>query len=65
MQRGRDITESYHRNCAELPCFAEFKGHCPKAQATADSLIYLPTYPRYELDEVRKTVAVIRAYFGR
>lgn len=65
LKHGRDITESYHRNCAELPCFAEFKGHCPRAQATADSLIYLPTYPRYTLDEVRKTVAAIRAYFGR
>lgn len=65
MKHGRDITESYHRNCAALPCFAEFARACPRAQATADSLIYLPTYPRYDLEEVRKTVAVIRAYFGR
>lgn len=65
MKHGRDITESYHRNCAALPCFAEFARPCPRAQATADSLIYLPTYPRYVLEEVRKTVAVIRAYFGR
>jgi perosamine synthetase len=65
MQHGRDITESYHRNCAELPCFAEFARDCPKAHATAASLIYLPTYPRYGLDEVRRTVEVIRAYFNR
>ena len=64
MRRGRDITMSYHRNCAAVPCFAAYARHCPNAQATADSLIYLPAYPRYGEDEVRKTIAAIRDYFG-
>lgn len=65
MEHGRDISESYHRNCAELACFAEFRRPCPNARATANALIYLPTYPRYSDDEIEKTIAVIRRFFGR
>ncbi len=65
MQKGRDITMSYHRNCASLPCFSEWSRDCKQAAKTADSVIYLPTYPRYGRDEVDKTVEVIREYFGK
>jgi perosamine synthetase len=65
MRQFRDITESYHRNCAALPCFAAFARPCPNAQATADSLIYLPTYPRYTHDQVHRTIEVIRRFLGR
>lgn len=65
MRQGRDITMSYHRNCASMPCFAEFARDCENAQATADSLIYLPTYPRYPESEIRETIKAIRSYFGR
>jgi perosamine synthetase len=65
MKHGRDITESHHRNCAALPCFLHWYRDCPHARATADSLIYLPTYPRYTDAEIEKTVGVIRHFFGR
>jgi len=65
MQHLRDITESYHRNCADLPCFAPWYRDCPRARATADSLIYLPTYPRYTDREIEKTIQVARNFFGR
>ena len=65
MRQGRDLTMSYHRNCAGMPCFADYARDCPNAQATADSLIYLPTYPRYGEDEIKKTIRAIRSYFGR
>ena len=65
MRAGRDITPSYHKNCAALPCFSQFARSCPNAQATADQLIYLPTYPRYAKAEVAKTVRAIRSFFGR
>jgi perosamine synthetase len=65
MRQGRDITMSYHRNCAAMPCFAAFARDCPNAQATADSLIYLPTYPRYSEAEIHGTIKAIRSYFGR
>lgn len=65
MQQGRDITMSYHRNCAALPCFTEWQQPCEQAVKTADSVIYLPTYPRYGLDEVEKSIQVIRRFFGK
>lgn len=65
MRRGRDITESYHRNCAALPCFGEWHRDCPNAVRTAASVIYLPTYPGYPEAEVDATVRVIRAFYGR
>src|SRR5262245_27602231 len=65
MQHCRDITESYHRNCAALPCFAAFARPCPNAEATANSLIYLPTYPRYSDREIDKTITTIRRFFGK
>lgn len=65
MRHLRDITESYHRNCADMTCFAPWYRDCPRARATANSLIYLPTYPRYTDREIENTVRVIRAFFGR
>jgi dTDP-4-amino-4,6-dideoxygalactose transaminase len=65
MRHYRDITESYHRNCAALPCFAAYARSCPNAEATANSLIYLPTYPRYSVREIEKTIATIRRFFGK
>ncbi len=65
MRQGRDITMSYHRNCASMPCFSDYVQNCPNAQATADSLIYLPTYPRYGEEEIKKTIRAICSYFGR
>ena len=65
MEHFRDISLSHHRNCAALPCFAEFARDCPNAEATSRSLIYLPTYPAYGLKEVDKNIRVIRRFFGR
>lgn len=65
MRHNRDITESYHRNCAALPCFSDYARACPNAEATSSSLIYLPTYPRYSASEIAKTIATIRRFFGK
>ncbi|MBM3517681.1 MAG: DegT/DnrJ/EryC1/StrS aminotransferase family protein [Alphaproteobacteria bacterium] len=65
LRRGRDLAESHHRNCADMACFAEFARDCPHARATAESLIYLPTYPRYAEVEIRRNVEVIRRFFGK
>lgn len=64
LARGSDITISYHRNCADLPCFERWYRDCPQARATAQSLIYLPVYPDYRIEQVDRTVAAIRSYFG-
>lgn len=65
MKHGRDITESYHRNCADLECFSEFAADLPHARATEQSVIYLPTYPRYSPKEIDLTIKVIRDFFGK
>jgi dTDP-4-amino-4,6-dideoxygalactose transaminase len=60
----RDVQVSHHRNCAALPCFAEWQRACPNAERTSRQLIYLPTYPSYGLEEVRKTADAIRRFFA-
>ena len=65
MRHGRDVTMSYHRNCADLSCFSNWKRDCPVAREVADAVIYLPTYPRYTRAEVNMTIAAIRSYFKR
>jgi perosamine synthetase len=64
LQRGADIAESYHRNCADLPCFEEFARECPVARRVAASAVYLPNYPRYDDAEIHRNVALIRRFFG-
>lgn len=64
MRHGRDIAESYHRNCASLPCFSEWWRDCANAERTANSVIYLPTYPGYPMAEVDANIRIIRAFYG-
>lgn len=63
LKNGRDITKSYHRNCASMECFSNWYAECQQAEKVANSVIYLPTYPRYGSVEVRKTAEVIKKYF--
>jgi len=60
---GRDIQESYHRNCAELSCFGNYQRDCPNAEIAARSVIYLPVYPSYPAREIDRTVEVIKRFF--
>lgn len=65
LEQGFDISESYHRNCASLKCFKEYKKNCSNAQATADSLIYLPTYPGYPKSDAKRITVLIKKYFEK
>lgn len=58
---GRDVQVSHHRNCAALPCFKEWGRDCPNAEQTARTLIYLPTYPSYGMEDVARTAQAVRA----
>jgi len=64
MKHGADTPESYHRNCADLPCFEAFARECPTARSVASSLVYLPTYGRYSDAEIRRNIGLIRDYYG-
>jgi perosamine synthetase len=61
-QHLRDVQISHHRNCASLPCFADYYRDCPNAEKAAERVIYLPTYPGYRDDQVNANVETIRAF---
>ena len=65
MKNKRDVTAQHLKNCADLPAFSAFRRDCPVARKTANEVILLPTYTRYPDSEVRKNIAVIRAFFGK
>ena len=65
LQNGRDWVLSHYHNCATLDIFQEFKRDCPNASATANGLLYLPTYPRYKEKEVLRNINVIRQFFNK
>jgi dTDP-4-amino-4,6-dideoxygalactose transaminase len=65
MRERRDCAAQHLRNCADLECFAEFRRELPVARAVANSLVLLPTYPRYSRRDAERNVEVIRRYFGR
>lgn len=62
--RGRDVAENYHRNCADLDIFAEYRADCPNAQRMSAGLVYLPSYPGLSAEDIDATTRVIRAYFA-
>jgi dTDP-4-amino-4,6-dideoxygalactose transaminase len=64
MQERCDVAAQHLRNCADLPCFSEFARDCPNARRTAESVVLLPTYPRYSVGDVDRNIRVLREYFG-
>ncbi len=65
MRERRDVAAQHLKNCADLPCFEEFRRDCPRARETARSVVLLPTYPRYARDQRQRNVDAIRSFFGR
>lgn len=64
-EKLRDVQISHHRNCAAMPCFADYRQDCPNAALAERRLIYLPTYPGYREDQVRANIDVIRDFFQK
>lgn len=63
MAQGRDVAAQHYKNCADLPWFSAYFRDCPNARRVAEELIFLPTYPRYGEQEVRRTADAINAFF--
>ncbi|MFZ5559778.1 MAG: DegT/DnrJ/EryC1/StrS family aminotransferase [Patescibacteria group bacterium] len=63
MLHKRDVAAQHLKNCANLPSFSAFYRDCPVARKTANEVILLPTYPRYPISDVQKTIRVIQSYF--
>jgi dTDP-4-amino-4,6-dideoxygalactose transaminase len=64
LRTGRDVGVQHLKNCADLHAFKDFYSDCPKARATANEVVLLPTYPRYSEKEVYKTIDAVRSYFN-
>ena len=65
MQNYRDLGVQHLKNCADLPAFKKYFRDCPKARATADQVILLPTYPRYTEKQVRRNTDILRLFFSK
>lgn len=61
-QKGYDISESYHRNCADLNCYSEYFSDCSNARDTANSLIYLPCYPAFPDEHIIEISKLIKIF---
>ena len=62
MHFGRDVAPQHLHNVATLPDFRSFGGECPVASRVARSVILLPTYPGYGIDQVKSNIDIIRWY---
>ncbi|MEO5331138.1 MAG: DegT/DnrJ/EryC1/StrS aminotransferase family protein [Magnetococcus sp. YQC-5] len=63
LREGRDVAPPHLTNCAQHPCFIQYARDCPNAQATANQILLLPTYPRYSIQEVQRNIQSIRRFF--
>ncbi|MGP9820443.1 DegT/DnrJ/EryC1/StrS family aminotransferase [Salinarimonas sp. NSM] len=63
LRAGRDCAGQHLKNCAALPCFAQWAADCPNAARAENQVVLLPTYPGYRMEEVEKTAAAARAFF--
>jgi dTDP-4-amino-4,6-dideoxygalactose transaminase len=61
MRRNRDVAVQHLKNCAELKSFSEYHRHCANAENAARTTVLLPSYPRYNLREVRHNAVAVRA----
>jgi dTDP-4-amino-4,6-dideoxygalactose transaminase len=62
MRNGCDLSIQHYNNTADLPCFKAVSRDCPVARAVARRVVLLPTYPRFGLDQVDRTIRVARKY---
>ena len=65
MLHKRDVAPQHLRNCADIPSFSAFYRDCPTARKTANTVVLLPTYPRYSVSDVEKNIDVIRSYVNK
>lgn len=58
----RDIAAQHLKNCAHLESFRHFHHECPNADEIARSVVLLPTYAGYGMEEARKNASIVRWY---
>ena len=60
MKQGRDCAPQHLHNCADLDIYKKWYRDCPNARKTSNSVILLPTYPRYGVKEALRNIAVLK-----
>ena len=63
---NRDIAMYYYRDCNQLNIFKEFKNNDLKNIAdVVKEIIILPTYPKYQEQQILMNIKIIRQYFRK
>lgn len=57
-----DIAFQHLNNLASVECFSDFACDCPEAEFLSKSVILLPTYPKFGVENAQKIVEVINSY---
>lgn len=59
-----DFVLSHYHNTASLDIFKEFHRELPIASETAAGLLYLPTYPSYPEENIKRNIEIIRSFYS-
>ena len=63
---NRDIAIYFYRNCNQLDIFKEYKNENLKnINEVVNEIIILPTYPKYEAEQIYTNIKLIKKYFQK
>ena len=57
-----DVGPQHYKNTSSLDSFKEFTLNCPVAEEVSDSILLLPTYPRYGEKNIYKVIDLIKEF---
>lgn len=59
-----DVAFQHLNNLAAVDCFSEFSSECNESELLSKSLMLLPTYPEFGIDNAKKVAKVLNDYTG-
>ena len=59
-----DVGPQHYKNTSSLDSFKEFTLNCPVAEEVSDSILLLPTYPRYGEKNIYKVIDLIKEFYS-
>ena len=59
-----DVGPQHYKNTASLNSFEDYYLDCPVAEKVSNSVLLLPTYPRYTKDNINKVIMLIKEFYG-
>ncbi len=65
-KNNRDLAKYFYRNCNDLEVFKKYKNNNLKnINEVVNEIIILPTYPKYEKQQIKQNIKYIRKYFNK